>query len=282
MAAVFYICGYDPAEAPICRTYDAKGGKGLDTLKIPTPAMPLHYLSSQSLTTDSAGNIYTTPGADNIYVYSPGAKTLLQMLQNPGEQTLAVAGTSQLVVAANAAPFAQGTGQLTVYKNGGAQPSYYLGDGMAQHGATGITLDAKGNCYLSYESSGSGNGGIDRFASCAQNSTPYPIAVAFCPSCDPSQLWNPVFDRRGNLHYLAGNGTAFSCKGTSQCAQNSVFASSIQYGNRSGAAYIINPPDGSMTSLPQRCSPDLEHCSKIYHRGEAHNYPWVIAPGLGN
>ena len=87
-----YICGYTAGSAPTCSAYDGKTSKFIAALNIQVPAESWY----QVLVTDEAGNLYSTPGTDAIYVYAPLGASLEQTLSNPGQQTAAIATRSGL------------------------------------------------------------------------------------------------------------------------------------------------------------------------------------------
>ena len=86
--------------------------------------------------------------AKTILVYSAGAKKLMRTLNNGGNAPLDVAVYKDEVIAANQK-------NLTFFKKGATKPSATLKDSRMTQG-TGVAFDPSGNCYLAFDTSGSG------------------------------------------------------------------------------------------------------------------------------
>ncbi len=274
-----YICGYTAGSAPTCSAYDGKTSKFIAALNIQVPAESWY----QVLVTDEAGNLYSTPGTDAIYVYAPLGASLEQTLSNPGQQTAAIATRSGLIVAGNASPIASQTGELSVYVNGATAPSYYLGDGDATHDASGAAIDSKGDCFVSYNSNASGNSGLEEFAGCAKNAKPHKVAVVEENPQAPA-IWNPTFDGHDNLLYLSGDniGEIFECMGLKDCGAlqgGGAYADTLEFGD--GFKHFTFIESGDTSSQAFRCVTTRPALCKNYSaRGrKREDNPWTIAPG---
>jgi small nuclear ribonucleoprotein (snRNP)-like protein len=141
--------------------------------------------------------------AKTILVYSAGAKKLMRTLNNGGNAPLDVAVYKDEVIAANQK-------NLTFFKKGATKPSATLKDSRMTQG-TGVAFDPSGNCYLAFDTSGSG-AHVDEFKGCKGKGQDLDIG--------PALPYGLAFDGSGNLYYTtfasSANGV-YKCTGVKSC-----------------------------------------------------------------
>jgi hypothetical protein len=189
-----------------CASYSAKG-KVIATITQGLSA-------PMGIATDSLGHVYVaSSGNASVVEYARGGGSVLATLQDAGNAPVDVAisqSTSTVAVANASGP--SGSATIAVYKNGATTPSSTLTDPSAAKGL-GVAFDDAGNCYLLYQTSGTG--AVDEFAGCAGS----PVATGVA-----GQINAIGFDGSGNLYYtVQGSGSSdtavWKCKVLAKCRQ---------------------------------------------------------------
>jgi len=117
----------------------------------------------------------------------------------------------RLVAVSNGQTTSGGPGSVSIYLNRGAEPSRTLTYGGDQLLGEGVALDARGNCYWSFNDSTTSSGTIVEFAGCVGSGTPVVSSIAYAGGI--------LFDQRGNLYYLDQESGLYYCKkGVTQCS----------------------------------------------------------------
>ncbi len=153
-------------------------------------------------------------GASDVLVYRTthsGPKGPKATLRDDGEVPVNVDAipNQRLVAVSNGATTGGGAGSVSVYLNRQDDPSRKLTYGSDPVQGEGIAIDARGNCYWSFNDPNQLTGEIVEFAGCNGTGTLFKSGIL--------KAGGLAFDHSGNLYYVDQLLGIFKCQGSS-CA----------------------------------------------------------------
>lgn len=179
-----------------CLVYDKRGG--LRRTLTDDVESPL------GVAADKDGLLYVANEfADDVLVYSPGARSLLQQLDNGGNVPIDVAVFHGTIAVAN-------QHSVTFFRRGATKPTRTMTDRSVLQGS-GIAFDASGNCYWSF-STGKPTTQVDEFVGC--RGKPHALIIG------AGSPFGMAFDGGGNLYYTSYSSQepgVYRCSGASSC-----------------------------------------------------------------
>lgn len=151
-------------------------------------------------------------GASDVLVYRStrsGPKGPKATLRDDGEVPVNVdaASNHRLVAVSNGATTGGGAGSVSIYLNQQGVPSRKLTYGSDPLQGQGIAIDARGNCYWSFNDPYKLSGEIVEFAGCNGTGTLYKAGIL--------RAGGLAFDHSGNLYYVDQLLGIFKCQGSS-------------------------------------------------------------------
>jgi len=150
-------------------------------------------------------------GASDVLVYRSthsGPKGPKATLRDDGEVPVNVDATPnhRLVAVSNGATTGGGAGSVSIYLNQQDVPSRILTYGSDPLQGEGIAIDARGNCYWSFNDPHKLSGEIVEFAGCNGPGTLYKAGIL--------RAGGLAFDHSGNLYYVDQLLGIFKCQGS--------------------------------------------------------------------
>ena len=151
-------------------------------------------------------------GASDVLVYHAtrsGPKGPKATLRDDGEVPVNVDATSnhRLVAVSNGATTGGGAGSVSIYLNQQHVPSRKLTYGSDPLQGEGIAIDARGNCYWSFNDPYKLSGEIVEFTGCNGTGMLYKAGIL--------RAGGLAFDHSGNLYYVDQLLGIFKCQGSS-------------------------------------------------------------------
>jgi hypothetical protein len=168
------------------------------------------------MVTTPDGQLYIANSGDSsVLVYRTtrkGPKGPIATLDDTGEVPINVDArpNRRLVAVSNASTTNGGAGSVSVYLNRRANPSRMLTYGSDPIQGEGIAIDAKGNCYWSFNDLKTLIGSIVEFAGCRGSGTLFESGILF--------VGGVAFDKSGDLYFVDQLAGIYKCSGPSSCS----------------------------------------------------------------
>jgi hypothetical protein len=243
-AALLCACGSNPtATTPQLSSLDVRSalkvqpaggnfGKWVYTAQLYDHDLKIYEKNGDSLT--YFGTIYglaapagtqTTPngwwyvaesGASKIDIYKSkksGPVGPFPPLTDYGQVPVNVAAVPnrRLVAVSNQMTAGSGAGSVSVYLNRQTDPSRTLTYGASSAVGMGVAITHQGDCYWSFNATGSGPGTIVKFAGCSGSGTQVVTNIA--------RVGGIAFDQSDNLYYIDQTYGIYKCQKTANCKQ---------------------------------------------------------------
>ena len=179
-------------------------------------------------------------GSASISIFSVAGGSLIGTLSDPNEEPGDVAVTKKLTVVSNVTSLSSAPGSVSVYKKTATSPSYMLMAPGALAGS-GVAIDAKGNCYWSYNTGASSGGHIVEFAGCKPKSKAVDLGLTL------GNAGGLAFDGGNNLWFTDQSSGLYQCVGVSSCTLvASGFGDPLGINFNKGATtlYLADPTTG--------------------------------------